>query len=408
MTEFATGSMEARLHGPEKPHQRFRPAWGAVTSLALGTFGLVSAELLPASVLTPLAHDLHVTEGAAGQTMTATAIAAAISAPTIAFITKRLDRSVVLWAMMLLQILSNLLAVLAWSLPVFLATRVVLGIALGGFWSISASLARRLVPNHLLPRALSIILTGVSVAIVCTPPIGAYVGDIWGWRATFMIVAAVNAVTLLVQFITLPTLPPIEMAGLRGLLNVIKKPTIRVALLVVLLVASGHFASFTYVRAYLEKIPALHIETISLLLLISGLCGFFGNLAGAYLAKHSLKAVAALPPLLMAIAAVSLLMPGASASASAIAVAVWSFGFGAVPVGVQTWMVLRAVPEQAESAGVLMTSTFQIAIAAGAIFGGLLVNNAGVASVFAYSAVATFLAALTVFLFGPKGATYTS
>ncbi|MBM2715722.1 MFS transporter [Mesorhizobium caraganae] len=402
MTESATGVTDAALHDPEKPDQRSRPAWGAVISLALGTFGLVTAEFLPASVLTPLAHDLGITKGAAGQALTATAIAGAIAAPTMAIITRRLDRNIVMWAMTLLQILSNVLAEVAWSLPVFLTARVVLGIALGGFWSISAALAMRLVPSHFLPRAMSIILTGVSVATVCAPPIGAYVGEIWGWRAAFMIAAVVNAVTLVVQLITIPTLPPVEVATFRSLLDVAKNPTIRVAYLVVLLVASGHFASFTYIRAFLEKVPALDIETISLILLASGIGGFFGNLAGAFLGMHSLKAVAALPPLLIAIAAVSLLTVGASTSASATAVAVWGFAFGAVPGGLQTWTVLRAAPEQAESAGVLMTATFQVAIAAGAIFGGLLVDNAGVASVFAYSAVATFLAVLTVFVLGPK------
>ncbi|MBA1143863.1 MULTISPECIES: MFS transporter [Mesorhizobium] len=406
MTDSATGFMGAVLHEPERPDQRSDPAWGAVVSLALGTFGLVAAEFLPASVLTPLAHDLGVTEGAAGQTMTATAIAAAISAPTMAIITKRLDRRIILWAMMLLQILSNVLAEFAWSLSVFLTARVGLGIALGGFWSISASLARRLVPNHLLPRAMSIILTGGSVAVICAPPIGAYVGDIWGWRADFMIAAVVNAITLLVQVATLPTLPPVEMAGLRNLLYFAKKPMIKGALLAVLLVGSGHYASFTYIRAFLEKIPALDIETISLVLFAAGIGGFFGNLAAAFGVKHSLAAVVAVPPLLMGTAAVSLLMVGASASASAMAVAVWGFAYGAVPVGIQTWMVLRAIPEQAESAGVLMTAAFQVAIAVGAILGGLLVNNVDLASVFTYSAIATFLAALTIFLLVTKRATY--
>ncbi|RWK13855.1 MAG: MFS transporter, partial [Mesorhizobium sp.] len=84
------------------------------------------------------------------------------------------------------------------------------------------------------------------------------------------------------------------------------------------------------------------------------------------------------------------------------AVAVWGFAFGAVPVGLQTWMVLRAAPKQAESAGVLMVITFQVAIAAGTTCGGLLVDHTGIASVFVYSAVATFLAVLTVFLLGPN------
>ncbi|TIV02792.1 MAG: MFS transporter, partial [Mesorhizobium sp.] len=74
-----------------------------------------------------------------------------ISAPIIAIVTKRLDRRVVIWAMTLLLILSNVLAEVAGSLPVLLAARVVLGISLGGFWSISAALAMRLVPSHLMP-----------------------------------------------------------------------------------------------------------------------------------------------------------------------------------------------------------------------------------------------------------------
>ncbi|MER8759042.1 MFS transporter [Mesorhizobium sp. M0563] len=393
---------DAVLHDPEKPDPPSDPAWGAVISLSLGTFGLVTAEFLPVSLLTPLAHDLGVTEGAAGQAMTATAIVGAISAPTVAIITKRLDRRIVMWAMTLLLILSDVVAAGAWSLAALLTARVVLGIALGGFWSMSAALAMRLVPSHLLPRAISIILTGVSVASVCAAPIGAYVGDIWGWRSAFMIAAVVGAATLLVQLITIPRLPPVGVASFRSLLDVAKIPMIKVALLVVLLVASGHFAGFTYIRAFLEKVPALDVKTISLVLLAFGIGGFFGNLAGGLLAEYSLKAVAALAPLLIAIAAVSLLTAGASASASAVAVAAWGFAFGAVPVGLQTWMVWRAAPEQAESAGVLMVVAFQVAIAAGAIFGGLLVDNAGITSAIAYSAVATFLAALTVFLLGPK------
>lgn len=408
MTQYATGIVDAVLHGPEKPDQRSDPAWGAVISLALGTFGLVVAEVLPASVLTPLADDLGVSKGEAGQALTATAIAAAIAAPTMAIITKRLDRRTVICAMTLLQILSNVLSALAWSLPILLTARVVLGISLGGFWSISASLGRRLVPSHLLPRALLIILTGVSVANVCAAPFGVYVGERWGWPAPFKIAAVVGAATLLVQFITIPRLPPVRVMGLRSLLDVAKNPMIKVAILVILLAASGHFAGLTYIRPFLEQIPALDADTIWRVLLAFGICGFFGSFAGSFLAGHSLKAVASLAPLLMAIAAVSLLTMGTSASASMIAVPVWGFAFGAVPVGLQTWMVLRAAPEQAESAGVLMVATFQVAIAAGATFGGLLVHHGDITSVFAYSAVATFLAALTAFLLGPKRETWTA
>lgn len=400
MTEPATGVMDAVLD-PAETDERAEPAWGAVVSLALGVFGLVTAEFLPASLLTPLAQDLGVTEGTAGQAVTATAVVGAIAAPTMAIITKHLDRRLVMWGLTVLLILSNLVAAFASSLPVLLIARIMLGISLGGFWSMSAAMAMRLVPMRLMPRAMSIILTGVSVATVCAAPVGAYVGDLWGWRTAFMIAAVVGALALLVQIATLPKLPAAGVASVRSLLEVMKRPMIRIALLVVLLVASGHFAGFTYVRPFLEKVPALDIETISLVLLAYGIGGFFGNFAGGFMAERSLKTAVGLAPLLIAVAALLLLTIGASPVVAAIAVAAWGFAFGAVPVGLQTWLV-RAAPDQAESAGGLMVATFQVAIALGAVFGGLLVDNAGVASAFAYCGIATLLAALAAFLLGPK------
>jgi len=403
MTEPATGVVDAAVLDRIEPEERTEPAWGAVVSLALGVFGLVTAEFLPASLLTRLAQDLGVSEGAAGQAVTATAVVGAIAAPTMAIITKRLDRRLVMWMLTILLIVSNLLAAFASSLTMLLLARVVLGIALGGFWSMSAAMALRLVPMRLMPRAMSIILTGVSVATVTAAPVGAYVGDVWGWRTAFMIAAVVGALALLVQLATIPRLPPAGVASVRTLLEVLKRPMIRAALLVVLLVASGHFAGFTYVRPYLEVVPALPIETISLVLFGYGIGGFFGNFAGGFLAERNLKAAVALAPLLIALSALVLLTLGASPVTAAIAVAAWGFAFGAVPVGLQTWLV-RAAPDQAESAGGLMVATFQVAIALGAVFGGLLVDHAGVASAFAYCGIATLLAALVALLMGPKRA----
>ncbi|RUW69099.1 MULTISPECIES: MFS transporter [unclassified Mesorhizobium] len=403
MTEPATGVIDAAVLDSPDSQERSEPAWGAVVSLALGVFGLVTAEFLPASLLTRLAQDLGVSEGAAGQAVTATAVVGAIAAPTMAIVTKRLDRRLVMWMPTVLLIVSNLLAAFASSLTMLLLARVVLGVALGGFWSMSAAMALRLVPMRLMPRAMSIILTGVSVATVTAAPVGAYVGDVWGWRTAFMIAAVVGALALLVQLATIPRLPPAGVASVRTLLEVLKRPMIRAALLVVLLVASGHFAGFTYVRPYLEVVPVLPIETISLVLLGYGIGGFFGNFAGGFMAERNLKAAVALAPLLIALSALVLLTLGASPVTAAIAVAAWGFAFGAVPVGLQTWLV-RAAPDEAESAGGLMVATFQVAIALGAVFGGLLVDHAGVASAFAYCGIATLLAALVAVLMGPKRA----
>ncbi len=141
---------------PEAP-----AAWAAIGALALGVFALVTSEFLPASVLTPLAADLGVSVGAAGQAVTATAVVGAIAAPLTPVLTGRFDRRTVMWALMALLCASNLLTVFAVNLPMLLVARILLGASLGGFWSMAAALAMRLVPAKALPRAMSIVFTGV-------------------------------------------------------------------------------------------------------------------------------------------------------------------------------------------------------------------------------------------------------
>ncbi|KGB26379.1 MFS transporter [Acetobacter tropicalis] len=152
----------------------------AVFSLAMGVFGLLTAEFLPASLLTPLAARLGVSEALAEQAITVTAAIAMFSGLLTASLTRRVDRRIVLLAFSVLMIASNLFAALSSSLIVLLIMRVLLGIALGGFWSMAAAVAMRLVPAPLRPSALSIIFSGISVATVVAVPLGSYLGGIYG------------------------------------------------------------------------------------------------------------------------------------------------------------------------------------------------------------------------------------
>lgn len=369
--------------------------WAAVVSLSLGVFGLVTAEFLPASLLTRIADDLGITVGAAGQAVTATAVIGAIAAPLTAIVTRAMDRRIVMWTFTALLIVSSLLAAMASGLVTLLIARVVLGVALGGFWSMAGAMAMRLVPGPSMPRAMSIVFTGVSVATVCAAPVGAYLGELLGWRSAFVLAAAIGVVTLFVQMLSIPKLPPVGTPGLAALSGLLRRPSVTMALLATLLIASGHFAGFTYVRPFLEEIPAFDVEAISLVLLAFGVGGFFGNLAGGLLIERSLKADIGTGALIITATALALVVFGSSQWLSAVAVAGWGFAFGMLPVGLQTWMV-RAAPDQAESAGGLLVTAFQVAIAGGAIFGGLLVDGFGPLGAFIYSGAAMLAGALLV------------
>ncbi len=353
-----------------------RPRWAAIASLTVGVFGLVTAEFLPASLLTPMAADLGVSVGAAGQTVTATALVAAVAAPTLPLLTRRFDRRRVLLALTSLLMASSVLAATAVNLALLLVARVMLGVALGGFWAMLPALALRLVPEHLFARAMAVVLTGVSVATVCAAPLGAWMGDLWGWRSAFVAAGVLSVFILVLQALTMPALPPRDRPDLRVLGRLLMRPAVRTALGAVLLVISGHFAGFTYIRPLMEEVTQLSVSAISAVLLGYGVGGFFGNFAGGFLAERSERLAIVSGGLLIVAVAATLLAAGQSPAITAVAVALWGFAFGALPVGFQAWIV-RAAPDHTEGASGLVVAAFQMAITCGAIGGGLLVDHIG-------------------------------
>lgn len=217
--------------GNEADLEPTTPAWMAVFSLAMGVFGLLTAEYLPASLLTPMAVELGVSEALAGQAVTVTAVVALFSGLLVPGLTRGIDRRVVLLCFSTLMIASNLLVAFSSSLIVLLSMRILLGIALGGFWSMAAAVAMRLVPAALLPRALSIIFSGIAVGTVVAVPLGSYLGGLYGWRSAFVAAAAVGVVTLVFQLFTLPPLAPRRTARLRRtVLEVLLRPGIAVGM----------------------------------------------------------------------------------------------------------------------------------------------------------------------------------
>lgn len=346
------------------PHRQEPDAkWAAVVSLSLGVFGLVTAEFLPVSLLTPLSTDLSISSGIAGQSITVTALVAAVAGPGVVIGTRSIDRRWTLLGLTTLLIISSTLAAFANGLFMLFTSRVLLGIGLGGFWAMSAALALRLVPLDKMPRAMAIILTGVSVATVCAAPVGAWIGATLGWRAAFAVAGVLGVIALVVQLLTVPSLPPAGAPGLSTMFRLLQRPQVRISLLTTLFIVAGHFAGFTYVRPFLEDVPQLGVEAISLVLLAYGVGGFFGNLFGGFLAEKNTAWAVTFAATLIAASASVLVIAGASPVVAGFAIASWGFAFGALPVSVQSF-ITRVASDEAESAGALLLTTFQIAIPA--------------------------------------------
>lgn len=373
------------------------PAWAAVGSMTLGVFGLVTAEFLPASLLTPMAADLGITEGAAGQAVTATAVVALVASLLVSATTQRIDRRNLLIAFSFLLVVSNLIVAFAPNLTLLIAGRVLLGIALGGFWAMSAALTMRLVPDALVPRALSILFSGVSAATIFAAPLGSYLGYLAGWRSVFLLAALIGVVTIIAQIMSLPRMAPSGGARLRTLVDVLRRPGVALGMLAAMLAFAGHFAVFTYIRPFLETVTGAGISFVSGILLGFGLANFVGTLAAGPVIGRSLKFALLAMPLLMAALGVALVTLQADPTVHAVLFLLWGFAFGGVPVAWSTWLT-RAVPDQAETAGGLLVAAVQLAISVGAAGGGAILAVGGVTDTFAAACLLLVIAALIVLL----------
>ncbi|TQM04359.1 MFS transporter [Pseudonocardia kunmingensis] len=350
-----------------------------------GIFTVVTSEMLPVGLLTPMAAALGITEGTAGQTLTTTGLVAAVAAPLVVPALGRLDRRRALVALMVLLAAANLLA--AWSpgFAVMVVARVLVGIAMGGVWSLAAGLAVRLVPAAAVGRATATIFSGIAVASVLGVPAGTFLGELAGWRAAFVVVGVLAAVVAVATAAALPALPAERAVPLRGVLALLGDPRVATGLVVVALLVVGHFGAYTYVRPVLEEIGGMGAPLIGMLLLVYGVAGVLGNfVAGAAAARSARRTLAGLAGLLAA--AVVLLALAPSVPGAAVALVVWGLAYGGVSVAAQNWM-MAAAPQARESVSSLFAGVFNGAIALGALGGGLVVDGFGPPAVLVWAVV---------------------
>ncbi|MFJ8164405.1 MFS transporter [Streptomyces sp. NPDC096136] len=385
MTEPAASSVP-------RPSDRPWQGWAAVAAVSLGIFCLITSELLPVGLLTPVGDDLRVSDGTAGLMVTVPGLVAGLCAPLVTVGAARLDRRHVLCTLIGLTAAANLAAALAQDFAVVLAARLLVGVGVGGFWAVAGGLAVRLVPAHRVGRATALIFGGVPTASVLGVPAGTLLGELGGWRAAFTAVGALGALTLAALLLLLPALPPtarVTFAELPALLR--HNAGVRTGVAVTFLVVAGQFAAYTFVRPILRDVSGVDAGSVSTLLLGYGLAGVAGNfLAGPRDPRRTLLTVSAALTAVLALIAV---LPGAAAGTGLLVA--WGLVYGGVSVSLQGWM-LTAAPRAAEAASSLMVAMFNLAIAAGALAGGLAVDRVSVPAAPLTGAALMLAAALTV------------
>ena len=361
-------------------------AWGAVLAMSLGAFALVASEFMPVSLLTPIAADLQITEGQAGQAIAISGAFALLTSLFISSMAGKMDRKILLLAMSMLMIVSGTVVAFAPNYLVFMVGRALIGVAIGGFWSLSAATVMRLVEPAKIPRALAILNGGNALATVIAAPAGSFLGSLIGWRGAFLCVIPVALIAFVWKLATLPPMHNDTNARPASLPALLKRPEVALGMVAVSLFFMGQFALFTYLRPFLETVTHASVSTLSLLLLVLGVAGFAGTaLIGGLLGNHLYRTLVAIP-LLMAVVALALMTFGASVAATAVLLALWGLLATSAPVGWWTWLA-RTLPHDAEAGGGLMVAVVQLAIMLGAMVGGLVFDVGGYRGTFELAAV---------------------
>ena len=377
-------------------------AWGAVMAMSLAAFALVASEFMPVSLLTPLGADLHITEGQAGQSIGISGAFALVTSLCLTSIVGRLDRKLLLMALTLLMIASGTVAAFAPNYTLFMVGRALIGVAIGGFWSMSAATVMRLVPSSDVPRALAILNGGNALATVIAAPAGSYLGAVIGWRGAFFCLVPVAAIAMVWQLWSMPKLPVAHRAASGGMLRLLRRPAVVLGMAACSLLFMGQFALFTYLRPFLESVTGVGVSTLSAMLLILGVAGFVGTTLIGTLLKGRLYKVLVVMPLVMALVAIALVVFGHSTIAVTLLLAVWGLIGTSAPVGWWTWLA-QTLPQDAEAGGGLMVAVVQLAIMLGATLGGLLFDATGYRATF-YLSAGLLLAAAVVALLAGKAA----
>lgn len=361
-------------------------AWGAVFSMALCVSVLIASEFMPVSLLTPIAADLGISEGQTGQAISISGVFAVLTSLLTAGLTRRIDRRFVTIGFAALLIASGTIVTLAPNYAVLMFGRALLGIAIGGFWSMSTAIVMRLVSEEHVPKALAILNAGNAIAATISAPLGSLVGEYLGWRGAFFFVVPLALLAMVWQWISLPSLPPKIGEGSANVFRLLARPPVALGMSAILLLFMGQFALFTYLRPFLETVTSVDVSILSLILLLMGLAGVVGTYCIGQLLKTRLFSIVITIPLVMAALAVALIVLGSIPLATALLLLAWGFFGTAAPVGWGTWLA-RVMPDDAEAGGGLQVATIQLAITAGAAIGGLLFDTAGWWSAFALAAV---------------------
>jgi len=369
----------------------------ALFALTLSAFAIGTTEFVIVGLIPTMANDLQVSLPSAGLLVSLYALGVAIGAPVLTALTGKWNRKYVLLFVMTLFVIGNLLA---WQAPGYnslVLARVMTGLAHGVFFSIGSTIATGLVSKEKAASAIAIMFTGLTVALVTGVPLGTYIGQHFGWQATFLTVALLGIIALIGSALLVPSnLKKSKATKLSAQMKVLTEPRLLLVYAITALGYGGTFTAFTFLAPILEDVSGFNANAISLIMLVYGVSVAFGNILGGKMADK-MGPIKALTIIFSGLIGVLVLFTFTAVNpiTSILTILVWgAFAFGNVP-GLQVYVVKLAekyTPEAVDVASGLNIAAFNVGIAVGAWTGGVIVAESSLMNTPWVGALIVFIA----------------
>ncbi|MFQ2749663.1 MFS transporter [Aeromonas caviae] len=354
----------------------------ALFALTLSAFAIGTTEFVIVGLIPTIAEQLNVSLPSAGLLVSLYALGVAIGAPVLTALTGKLPRKWLLVGLMALFTVGNLLA---WQAPGYeslIVARILTGLAHGVFFSVGSTIATGLVAKEKAASAIAIMFSGLTVALVTGVPLGTWIGQVFGWRETFLVVSLLGLVAMVGSMLLVPgNLPKGAASSVREQLSVLTRKPLLLVYAKTALGYGGAFTAFTFLAPILQQVSGFGAGAVSLILLVYGVSVAVGNIWGGKLADR-MGPLPALKLLFAGLAVVLLVLTFTAPHPvlAVLTVLVWgAFAFGNVP-GLQVLVVKQAerhTPNAVDVASGLNIAAFNVGIALGSVVGGFVVEHLG-------------------------------
>ncbi|MEG9499597.1 sugar transporter [Mannheimia indoligenes] len=351
-----------------------------VFTLAFAAFIVITTEFIPIALLSDIAASFQMETSSTGIMITVYAwVVFGLSLPLM-LLTAKMERKKLLILLFTLFTLSHILSVVAWNFWVLLISRIIIAVSHAIFWSITASLVIRVAPKDKKRQALGMLALGSSLAMILGLPLGRMIGQALGWRATFSIIGVIAFIVVIMLWRLLPYLPSKNAGSMKSLPILFKRPLLVGIFLLVILIVSGHFTAYSYIEPFMVQISAISPKTTTLILLVFGLAGItasflFGKLYGKAPNKFILSGIG-----IIMLSQLSLLLLSGSTIAMFALAFVWGIGITGMSIALQM-KVLELAPDATDVAAAIFSGTYNLGIGAGALLGGVTINQLGLANI---------------------------